>query len=311
VTARPYSLVVSMVLALAVTLPPEPLFASPTPSSKRSPSDRDINAIGHREIVRGKDRSLYLPEKEKEVGAELSAEVERSARLLHDPSVTAYLAALTQNIAGDSDAQMLIMVTVIDTDEVNACTSPGGYQYITRGLLLRLESEGELAGVLAHGIAYTALHLPTRAFLRANLMQPIAAPATKLSRNAVFTCTSPIPLPRLFNGMMQADELDADYFGVQYLYKAGYDPDGYVDFVQRVWHANPSSGHLSDSLSPFPPVPQRIRELRREIAEILPQRGEATVSTSAFEEFKEHLHSWQMLHPEPKLPILRRAKTDE
>jgi predicted Zn-dependent protease len=146
-----------MVLALAVTLPPEPLFASPTPSSKRSQSDRDINAIGHREIVRGKDRSLYLPEKEKEVGAELSAEVDRSARLVHDPSVTAYLAALTQNIAGDSDAQMPIMVTVIDTDEVNACTSPGGYQYITRGLLLLLESEGELAGVLAHGIAYTRI----------------------------------------------------------------------------------------------------------------------------------------------------------
>jgi predicted Zn-dependent protease len=127
----------------------------------------------------------------------------------------------------------------------------------------------------------------------------------------MFTCTSPIPLPRLFNGMMQADELDADYFRVQYLYKAGYDSDGYVDFVQRVWPANPSSGHLSDSLSPFPPVSQRIRELRREIAEILSQRGEATVSTSAFEEFKEHLHSWQMLHPEPNLPILRRAKTDE
>jgi beta-barrel assembly-enhancing protease len=303
---------IALTLALTTSCLPEPLFASPTPSSKRSQSDRDINAIGHRQIVRGKDRSLYSSEKEKEVGAQLSAEIERSGRVLHDPSVTAYLAALTQNIEQNSDAHVPITVTVIDTDEVNACTSPGGYQYVTRGLLLRLESEGELAGVLAYGIAHSALDLPSRAFLKASLMQlATAASATTVGTNGMFTCTAAIPLSFTFNGMMQADELDADYFGVQYLYKAGYDSECYADFVQRVWPAGPSSGHLSYSFSPFPPVSQRLKDLRREIAEILPQRGEATVSTSAFDEFKEQLRAWQMQHPEPKLPVLHRITTGQ
>jgi predicted Zn-dependent protease len=311
VTARPHSFVVLLLLAFAISLLPELLFASSTPSTKRSQSDRDINTIGHREILHGKDRCCYSPEKEKEVGAKLSAEVEHSARLLHDPSVTAYLTALTQNIARHSDAQMPITVTVIDADEVNACTSPGGYQYLTRGLLLRLGSEGELAGVLAHGIANTALHFPTRQFERATLLDlSIATPAMKPNTNAMFACTSSFPL-RGFTGMRQVDELDADYFGVQYLYQAGYDSDCYVDFVQRVWTPSPSSGTLSDSLSPFPPVSRRLKALRREIAEILPRRGEGTVSTSAFEEFEERLQTWRTQHPEPQLPVLRRAKTDD
>jgi len=302
-------LIASLTLTFAATHL-VPLFASAAPSSKRSKFDRDINAIGHRDVMHRQDPKVVgSPEKEKERGAAGAAAVERSTKLIHDPALTGYLSALAQNLARNSDAQMPITVKLIDSDEVNACTSPGGYQYITRGLLLRLESEGELAAVLAHGIAHTVLHTPTIQAIRQMLLSVSSVSPMQNSAFTWFTCTAPaFGTPHAMGG---AYEFDADYFGVQYLYKAGYDSDSYVDFVQRVWPANPSSGHLSDSLSPFPPVSQRIRELRREIAEILPQRGEATVSTSAFEEFKEHLHSWQMLHPEPKLPILRRAKTDE
>jgi beta-barrel assembly-enhancing protease len=301
------------VLAFAVIFSSSPLSASSVPSSKRSQSDRDVNAIGHRDIVHSKERSFFSLEKEKQVGAQLSAEVERSARVLHDPRVTAYFAAFAQNIARNSDAEMPITITVLDSDEVNACTSPGGYQYVTRGLLLRLESEGELAGLLAHGVAHTSLHLPTRQFVRETLLDvAVVTPAVKPNTNATFTCTSPFPLA-LFTGKRQADELDADYFGVQYLYKAGYDPDCYVRLVQRVWPVNPH-GSPADLFSPFPPVSQRLKALRSEIAEILPQRSESIVSTSAFEELKEYLHTWQMQHPEPTetaAPVLRRAKTDE
>jgi predicted Zn-dependent protease len=303
-------LLVPLTLAFVATPPLAPLFGSPAQSVKRSKSDRDIDAIGHRDVMHRQDpKFIGSPEKEKERGAAEAALVQRSTKVIHDPALTGYLATLAQNLARNSDAQMPITVTLIDSDEVNACTSPGGYQYVTRGLLLQLEGEGELAAVLAHGIAHTVLHTPTMQRIRAVLMQLPGVSPVQNSAFTWFTCTSPaFGTPHAMGG---AYEFDADYFGVQYLYKAGYDSDSYVDFVQRVWPANPSSGHLSDSLSPFPPVTQRIRELRREIVEILPQRGEATVSTSAFEEFKEHLHSWQMLHPEPKLPILRRAKTDE
>jgi beta-barrel assembly-enhancing protease len=214
-----------------------------------------------------------------------------------------------QTQARNSDAQMPITVKLIDSDEVNACTSLGGYQYITRGLLLRLESEGELAAVLAHGIAHTVLHTPTIQAIRQVLLSVSSVSPMQNSAFTWFTCTA-LPLS-MFNGMRRADEFDADYFGVQYLYKAGYDVDGYVHFVQRIWAA-PLSANGSDRLafSYFPPTSERVKALRREIADILPQRPEATVSTSVFDKFEENLHIWQTQHPElqeSKRPVLRRA----
>ena len=122
------------------------------------------------------------------------------------------------------------------------------------------------------------------------------------------TCTS--PAFSIFGGARAADEFDADYFGAQYLYKSGYDVDGYIRFVQRVWPAPPSANKtVVLALSQFPPASQRSKAWRHEIAEILPLRSEATVSTSAFEGFEERLRLWQKLHPVPPAstqPILRR-----
>jgi predicted Zn-dependent protease len=246
------------------------------------------------------------PEKEKERGAAEAALLQRSTKVIHDPALTGYLATLAQNLARNSDAQMPITVTLIDSNEVNACTSPGGYQYVTRGLLLQLEGEGELAAVLAHGIAHTVLHTPTMQRIRAVLMQLPGVSPVQNSAFTWFTCTSPaFGTPHAMSG---AYEFDADYFGVQYLYKTGYDPDCYVRFVQRIWPAHPVSAVV---LSRFPPSSERVKALHGEIADILPQRGETTVSTSAFEEFEEHLHIWQTEHPEPQQPVLRRVDTDE
>ena len=83
------------------------------------------------------------------------------------------------------------------------------------------------------------------------------------------TCTS--PALSIFGGAGAADEFDADYFGAQYLYKSGYDVDGYIRFVQRVWPAPPSANKtVVLALSQFPPVSQQSAAFRQEIADILP-----------------------------------------
>jgi predicted Zn-dependent protease len=128
-------------------------------SGKRSRSDRDISAIGHRKIAQ--DKNWYSVEKEKELGDKVSAEYERRVPMLDDPAIVDYVARVAQKVAQNSDAKMPIAVSVIDSDESSALTLAGGHQYITRGLLLRLESEGELASVLARGIAHTALRSAT------------------------------------------------------------------------------------------------------------------------------------------------------
>lgn len=266
-------------------------FASPLPQTKkRSKSDADINAIGHRHINR--DENFYSLDKEKWLGVGLSEQVERSSRLLNDPAVTQYIDKLAQNVAKNSDARLPILVRVIDSDVANSFTLPGGYQYVNRGLLLRLEGEAELASVLARGIAHTSLRSGTNAATRSEAMQLAMIPLMlsmpwpgDSSANA-----TPLEIPSSLLKLRQDDELDADYFGVQYLYKAGYDPKCFTSFVQRIWASGPASAKRSPKiLSFYPSVDIRLAALHNEIAEILPLRDGATVSTSEFDAFLERL----------------------
>jgi predicted Zn-dependent protease len=92
--------------------------------------------------------------------------------------------------------------------------------------------------------------------------------------------------------LRQDDELDADYFGVQYLYKAGYDPKCFTSFVQRIWASGTASTKKSPKvLSFYPPVDVRLAALQSEISEILPLRDGAIVSTSEFDPFLERLRA--------------------
>lgn len=301
------------VLLVLVSLTPVPLDAEPRSSTKRSKTNSDINAIGQREIVPEQIRKFVgSPEKEKERGDAVANQIQHSTKLIQDPSIAGYIAGLAENLARNSDAHVPITVMLVDSDEVNACTAPGGYQYLTRGLLLQLESESELAAVLAHGIAHSALHTPTVQFLRRDFLQSSGGITAPILAFMWLTCTS--PGPSIFGGARFTDEFDADYFGAQYLYKSGYEVDGYIRFVQRVWRAPSANKTAVLALSHFPPASQRSKALRHEIADILPPRSEETVSTSAFENFEGQLRLWQKQHPAPPAPtqpILRREDEHE
>jgi predicted Zn-dependent protease len=273
-------------------------FASPVPQvEKRSKSDADINAIGHRRIDHG--TNFYSIEKEKELGKALSTKVEKSSKLFNDSSVTEYVERVAQNVAKNSDTQMAITVHVIDSDAVSAFTLPGGYQYVSRGLLFRLESESELASVLARGIAQTALRSATVEATRTNIMQLATIPAISSSvpgssARGIPPPSSPPFSPTMLGPAMQeksrADELDADYFGVQYVYKAGCDPQCFVDFVQRIWGAGATDATtIPDDFRALPPVGERITALQNEISKIFPSRDHAVVSTPEFDKFKQQL----------------------
>ncbi len=99
--------------------------------------------------------------------------------MIDDTVVSEYLNRLAQNIAKNSDAKLPVNVRIIDSNEINAFTLPGGYQYVNRGLILATNSEAELAGVLAYGIAHTALRTGTRQSTKGELMQLSSIPAGK------------------------------------------------------------------------------------------------------------------------------------
>jgi predicted Zn-dependent protease len=292
---RAQPLTVLTVLAFAVCSSGGGAFASPRPQDKRSKSDADINAIGHRRIVH--DANFYSPEREKELGKALSQAVERSSKLLNDPIVAEYIERVAQNVANNSDAHIPVTVRVIDSDVVNAFTLPGGYQYINLGLLLQLHGEAELASLLARGIAHTALRSAAREATKGELMELATVPLILTPAG----WSSTIPLTEL--KIRRQDELDADYFGLQYLYKAGYDPKCFTDFVQRIWGTSSATAkNVPKVLSIFPPLNERLTALQNEIANTLPPRDGAIVSTAEFDVFKERLPAQR---PEGTVPKLR------
>lgn len=255
----------------------------------------DINAIGHRKLFNGPSvGNWYSTEKEKQLGEKYAAAVEQRVDIVKDAGINAYVGQVAQRVARNSDADMPITVRVIRQNDVGAFTLFGGHLYLTTGLLLKLQSEGELASLLARGIAHTALHSVARLQTRAALQRVASIPVVEIggwpNANAAYDMASTFGLLKF-----QRDfELEADYFGIQYVYKSGYDTDCFLSAVQKGWQPDPGTS-LSRAFSPFPA--DRVKMLRQEIDDILPILPRTVVSTSEFDEFIGHLR--QIAPPEP------------
>jgi predicted Zn-dependent protease len=225
------------------------------------------------------------------LGKQQSTDFEKAVTLLHDPAMTNYVAQLAEKIAQNSDADMPITVQVVGSDEPFAFTLAGGYQYISRGLLVQLDDECELASVLARGIAHTALHTATREATRAQLANITSTPLVD-SRSSPASGSAGIGLPLTLVQFRRKRELDADYFGVQYVFKSGYNTQCFIRSVRQLSSAPPVSKSMQ-ALSPLPPLEERVKWIQKEIIDLLPPLDGATISTPEFENFKRRLLSWK------------------
>ena len=282
--------------ALVVLLLLGPCAVPISAQTKRIPSDSDLTAIGRRRIDR--NPNFYSLEKEHKLGETLSLEVQRSSKLITDPVATEYLERLATQISQNSDARFPVKIAIIDSDVINAATIPGGFQYVNNGLILQTQNEAELAGVLAHGIAYTALRTSTSTATKGELfyspmylllLEPIgwAGPGLYEGLN--------IGVPLTYLKYRRDAEFAADYFGLQYLYKTGYDPEAYIEFLERVWPLTSAPKDSAKVFSPFPPLLDRIKAMRTEIIQILPQQSAAKVSSAEFDYFQDRLHELRVV----------------
>lgn len=251
--------------------------ADPTYSpaeAKRAKTDRDINAIGSRVIGYPTGRSnWYSLAKEQYLGTQVSDAFEKSVPLLRDSAADSYLDQLLNVIAKNSDAKLPITIRIIDSDESYAVTLLGGHQYLTRGLLLKLQNEGELAAAIARGVAHTALRSATGELTRANLLNLTNLPPVSVGPGAGGNSTADPAFGIALAGLSfrRQDESAADYFGIQYVYKSGYAPECFISFVQKAWP--PSATTPAKAFSRFPPLQERLNVLHREIRELLPSQS--------------------------------------
>jgi len=259
------------------------------PQAKHDGSKKDVDAIGNRKVG-GLD--WYSIEKEIRMGKQYAMQVEQTVKLIQDPVVNEYVNRVGQNLVRNSDAKVPFTIKVIDSDEVNAFALPGGFFYVNSGLILAADEESELAGVMAHEIAHVAARHATRGQTRADIANIATIPLIFIGGGLGYGVRQlvGIGLPMTFLKFSRTFEAEADYLGLQYMYKAGYDPNSFVSFFEKLEaQEKKKPGSLAAAFRTHPLTPDRIQKTQEEIASILPSKEQYIITTSEFDQVKARL----------------------
>jgi predicted Zn-dependent protease len=302
--------------------------SQPTPSASPAPAPQqkqpkvkagskdDVNAIGGRGMGGKGLGNWYSIEKEVAMGKQYAAMIESSVKMVNDPVVSEYVNRVGQNLVRNSDARVPFTIKVVDSDEVNAFALPGGFFYVNSGLVLAADEEAELAGVMSHEIAHVAARHATRQMTRGNMVNLASIPLIFVGGGLGYAIRSAagLGLPLTFLRFSRGFEEEADFLGLQYMYKTGYDPQAYVTFFEKLQSKEKKKpGTLSKAFSTHPQTPERIKKTQQEIARILPARDQYMVSTSEFDDVKTRLAALEnrrkTIGPaKENQPSLRRSK---
>jgi beta-barrel assembly-enhancing protease len=295
-------------------------YTSPTVSTPDSDirtyhdhSIRDLDSVGNRNVGCGRGfGNWYSLERQIAMGKDYSQRVEATSKLVKDPEVTEYVNRIGQNLVHNSDALVPFTIKVIDSEDVNAFALPGGFFYIDSGLILAADNEAEFAGVMAHEIAHVAACHAARGRTRGQLMNLASLPMMMVGGPVGYAAyeAMTIATPLTFFKFSRKFEAEADYLGVEYMYKAGYDPQALTAFFEKVkaMEKRPQSAVVKAFLT-HPQTPDRIAKTQHEISTLLPPQPQYTVDTSEFEDIKARLNKIDnplKLGNGSKSPTLRR-----
>ncbi len=297
----------SLIFILTVALLTTSAFAGDDTKNKKN----DPNQIGDREV--GKCLNFYSVEKEMALGKQLAEEVARQAKIVDDPIVAEFINRLGQNLARNSDAKVPFSFKVVEDDNPNAFAFPGGYIFVHTGLIKIADEEDELAAAMAHEIAHVAArHLTCRATQNQMarigtiplgvLLGGLGGYAARQAANAA--------IPMTFLSFSRHDESEADYLGVQYMWAAGYDPNGAISIFEKMELMQRSQpGAIARLLTDHPMDADRIAQTQKEIGAILPSKPDYIVTTSGYKEMRDRLLKLDSRKKavDPSKPQLRRS----
>ncbi len=298
----------------------DPPIQEPDPTKvKHTGGEDDVDAIGNRNVGGRGIGDWYSLETEIRMGKQYAMQVENSVKLVQDPVVNEYVNRIGQNLVRNSDAKVPFTIKVIDSDEVNAFALPGGFFYVNSGLILAADEEAELAGVMAHEISHVAARHGMRQMTRANIAQIATIPLIFVGGGIGYGIyeAAGLGLPLTFMKFQRNFEAEADYLGLQYMYKTGYDPQAFISFFEKIQAKEKKKpGTISKAFASHPQTPDRIAASQKEIATILPARPQYIVTTSEFDDVKARLAMIENRHKvieekDSSRPSLRRASTSD
>src|SRR5882672_10004408 len=274
--------------------------------------EKDPDEIGNRDG--GKGVNFYSIEQESALGKQLAQEVERQAKIVDDPVIAEYVNRVGQNLVRNSDAKVPFTIKVVDAEEINAFALPGGFFFVNTGVLMNADTEAEMAGVMAHEIAHVAARHGTRQATRGQIINYASIPLIFMGGWTGYAIRqgAGLAIPLGFLKFSQGFESEADFLGLQYMYKAGYDPTAFVDFFEKIQskeHKKP--GTMAKIFSSHPMTDDRIKTSQKTIQDILKSKPEYVVTTSEFNDVKNRLlamHNRRKVDDkDPNKPQLRRA----
>ncbi|MSR76778.1 MAG: hypothetical protein EXS63_00910 [Candidatus Omnitrophica bacterium] len=233
-------------------------------------------------------------------------EVMAQYELLDHPDLQSHLSQIAANVAEVSIRPHLpYKVYVLDSDEVNAFGGPGGYIYMTRGLLQFVESESEIAGVVAHEIAHIANHeydnIPSHAKIQR--VYGMLLSGSEFASGAIGTYGTAAKTglrglgsaaPKIVKRFSKDEEIVADESTIRYLLKAGYDPFGYAQFVDRLTKIPMSDvNRFVIFLNTHPPFQDRQNYLANALKKVNRKEPEIEFKKDALDEIRQLMNKSQ------------------
>jgi len=272
-------------LSATLLLLSTPAFAQKKNSDFQNIGIRDINAGGIR---------MALPDLDAEIamGRQAASELERNVTLVQDPVVAEYVNRVGQTIVRNSDAKVPFVFRVVDSDEINSISLPGGFVFVNKGLILACDSEAELASIIAHGVAQVAARHAVEQQQKAALIDIAAIPLQTFGGGIPGMITqqaATLGVPITFLAFNRKAEEEADFLGLQYLYKAGYDPTAMVSFFEKVQVREAAGAKVSVLFASHPQTEERKKMTQQDIATYFPVRAVTAVPPAEFEGVKARL----------------------
>jgi len=240
----------------------------------------------------GKGLNLYSIQQEIAMGRQMAIEVEKQAHVVDDPLIAEYVNRLGQNLALHANAEFPVSVKMIQADDVNAFTLPGGFVYVNSSMMKMADNEAELASVIAHEIGHAAARHATRQASRGKLARYAELPLEMMpgwsGLAARQTSKSAAPVAALH--FSRAYETEADLLGLNYLSEAGYDPNASVDMFERIASTEKKQpGSVARLFLSHPPTGDRIAKAQKAIAKLKEDRSGYILNTSEFEAIRTRL----------------------
>ncbi len=241
----------------------------------------------------GKQSFIIIPVgQEVAIGHGMAKQVEETEKILDDTVWQNYLNQIGQKIAAVSDRKDIkYHFKVIDSDQINAFATPGGYIYFYTGLLKEMDNEAELAAVMAHEISHVvARHGIKRmqAALGVQVAYELVFGAEGAS-NAVNSAIG-VGMGLTFAGYSRNNERESDSFGMHYMVKAGYNPQGAVSMFQKLAELGGDGQSIYEQLvSSHPDTQERISKAKARVAEQTPLPKSLTLGTKKYQQMKSRL----------------------